>query len=156
MEDITNSTPDVAADNSPSLIMRAQYVKDLSFENPRAPGSIFSLREPPQLEVSVNLGAQRLEPEVFELSIHVSARAIADKTTIFLIDLVYGGIFEVKNIADELLEQTIFVQGGFLLFPYARRVVSDISRDGGFPPLQLEPIDFNNMYAEQRGKAAQA
>ena len=145
-------TPTSDADARASLALRAQYTKDLSFENPRAPGSIFNLTEAPQLEVNVNLGAQRLEAEIFELSIHISARAVADKTTVFLIDLVYAGILEVKGVAEEALEQIVFVQGAFLLFPYARRVVSDLSRDGGFPPLQLEPIDFYAMYVEQRGK----
>jgi len=148
MSETPSSEPEARA----SLALRAQYTKDMSFENPRAPASIFNLREAPQLEVNVNLGAQRLEDDVFELSMHISARAIAEKTTVFLIDLVYAGVFEVKGVPEDALEQVVFVQGAFLLFPYARRVISDISRDGGFPPLQLEPIDFHSMYLEKRGK----
>lgn len=135
----------------PSMALRAQYIKDVSFENPKAPASIFNLREAPQLEVNVSLGAQRLDQDVFELGIHITARAIAENATVFLIDLVYAGVLEVKDVGEEMLEQIVFVQGAFLLFPYARRVVSDLSRDGGFPPLQLEPIDFFAMYQQQRG-----
>ena len=149
-EETQNGTPQ-GEDAAPSLQMRAQYTKDLSFENPRAPGSIFNLKEAPELEVNVNLGAQRLDDGVFELAIQISARAVAEKVSVFLIDLTYAGIFETKNIPEEALEQVIFVQGAFLLFPYARRVISDISRDGGFPPLQLEPVDFLTMYQQQRG-----
>ena len=139
-----------SAEEAPAMQMRAQYIKDLSFENPRAPGSIFNLQEAPELEVNVNLGAQRLDESVFELTIQVNVRAQAEKTTVFMTDLSYGGIFETKNIPEDAIEQVLFVQGAFLLFPYARRVISDITRDGGFPPVQLEPVDFLTMYQQQR------
>lgn len=151
-------TPESAAPARPSMALRAQYTKDVSFENPRAPQSLFSLDAAPAMEVNVNLGAQRLDQNVFELVIQVNARAVHDKTTIFLIDLAYAGVLEMQNVPEEALEQLVFVQGAFLLFPYARRVISDLTRDGGFPPLQLEPIDFLALYSQQRAKiqAAQA
>lgn len=141
---------------APSMALRAQYTKDVSFENPRAPQSLFSLNAAPAMEVGVNLGAQKLDDNIFELTMHINARAIHEKTTIFLIDLAYGGVLEVQNVPEEAAEQLVFVQGAFLLFPYARRVISDLTRDGGFPPLQLEPIDFLAMYMQQRQKAAPA
>ncbi len=147
--------PATPADTRPSLAMRAQYIKDLSFENPRAPASLFSLREAPQMDVSVSLAAQPLEDAVFEVIIHLSVRAVSEKTTIFLSDLVYGGIFEARHIPPEQLEQTIYVHGAQLLFPFARRVIADVTRDGGFPPLQLDPIDFNGMYLAQKAKGQQ-
>lgn len=137
------------APDKPALFLRAQYIKDLSFENPRAPASIFSLREPPQMDVSVNLGAQRLDEKVFELSIHIATRAVSEKTTIFLCDVVYAGVIEVQNIPEEALESTLFIQGAQLLYPFARRVIADLTRDGGFPPLQLDPMDFAGMYQAQ-------
>ena len=139
------------ANGTPSMQLRAQYIKDLSFENPRAPGSIFNLKEAPELEVNVNLAAQRLDESVFELAIQINVRAQAEKSTVFMTDLSYGGIFETQNIPEDALEQVLFVQGAFLLFPYARRVISDITRDGGFPPVQLEPVDFLTMYQQNRG-----
>lgn len=138
------------ADAKPSLILRAQYVKDLSFENPRAPQSLFSLREAPAMEVNINLAAQKLDAGVIELSMQLSVRALAEKTTIFLADLVYAGLLELKDIPETQQEQAIFVAGAQLIYPFARRVISDVTRDGGFPALQLEPIDFAGLYAERR------
>lgn len=138
--------------DKPAIFLRAQYIKDLSFENPRAPASIFSLREAPEMEVGINLAAQKLDEGVLELSIHISARAISDKTTIFLCDVVYAGVIEMQGIAENLVEQTIFIQGAQLLYPFARRVVADLTRDGGFPPLQLEPVDFVALYQERASR----
>ena len=152
----TDTSPASAAPARPAMSLRAQYIKDLSFENPRAPGSIFGLREAPNMEVSINLAAQRMEEGIFELAIQVSTRAVAEKTTIFLSDLVYAGILELRDMPAELVEQAIYVQGAQLLFPFARRVIADITRDGGFPPLQLDPVDFQAMYLEQRAKAQAA
>jgi len=148
-----NDIPATAAADKPAIFLRAQYIKDLSFENPRAPASIFSLREAPQMDVSINLGAQRLEEKIFELSIHISTRAVAEKTTVFLCDVVYAGVLEMQGIADAALEPTIFIQGAQLLYPFARRVVADLTRDGGFPPLQLEPMDFAELYRQRAPQA---
>lgn len=135
--------------DKPAIFLRAQYIKDMSFENPRAPASIFSLREPPQMDISINLGAQRLDEKVFELAMHIATRAVADKTTVFLCDVVYAGVIEMQNIPDEQLEPTLFIQGAQVLYPFARRVIADITRDGGFPPLQLDPMDFVALYQQR-------
>ncbi len=149
---MSDETPN-PADTRPGIALRAQYVKDLSFENPRAPGSLFALKEPPQMEVSINLGAQRLEEHVVEIAMHIAVRAVVEKTTLFLSDLVYAGILELRNIPPEQVEPAIYVQGAQLLFPFARRIISDITRDGGFPGVALEPVDFYNLYLEQRARA---
>lgn len=146
-------TPQPAADK-PAIFLRAQYIKDLSFENPRAPGSIFNLREAPTMEVSINLAAQKLDEKVFELAIHIAARAVSEKTTVFLCDVVYAGVLEVQSIPAEQLEPAIFIQGAQLIYPFARRVIADLTRDGGFPPLQLDPMDFAALYSQQRAQAA--
>lgn len=140
-------------DGKPSLLLRAQYVKDMSFENPRAPASLFSLREAPAMDVNINLAAQRLEEHVVELSIQIAVRAQAEKQTVFLVDLVYAGLLELQNIPAEQQEQAIFISGAQLIYPFARRVIADLTRDGGFPPLQLEPLDFQAMYAQRRQEA---
>ncbi|MFM9890448.1 MAG: protein-export chaperone SecB [Rickettsiales bacterium] len=134
----------------PGIALRAQYIKDLSFENPRAPSALFSLREPPQMEISVNIGVAKLEVDAYELVLHLNARAIADNATLFLCDLVYGGVFELHQIPESEQEIALFVQGASLLFPFARRVIAEITRDGGFPPLQLDPMDFASLYAQGR------
>ena len=99
--------------------------------------------------------AQTLDFDFTQPSI-LAARAVADKTTVFLCDVVYAGIIEVQNIPAEALEPTIFIQGAQLLYPFARRVVADLTRDGGFPPLQLDPMDFVALYQQQRNQAAPA
>jgi len=149
-------TPETTQAQTPSIALRAQYVKDLSFENPKAPQSLFSLKEPPQMEVSVNLGAQRLDQDVYELAVHINARAIAENNTIFMADLTYAGVLEIKGVSEETIDQIVFIQGAFLIYPFARRVISDVTRDGGFPPLQMEPIDFFALYQQNRAKAAPA
>ena len=150
-------TPEKPAEPSvPSIALRAQYVKDLSFENPKAPQSLFNLKEAPQMEVSVNLGAQRLDQDVFELAVHINARAISENATIFMADLTYAGVLEIKGVSEEALDQIVFIQGAFLIYPFARRVISDVTRDGGFPPLQMEPIDFFALYQQNRAKQAAA
>lgn len=149
---MNNPTP---APDKPAIFLRGQYIKDLSFENPRAPASIFSLREAPQMEVSINLAASKLDERVFELSIHISTRATSEKTTVFLCDVVYAGVLEMQNIPDNAIESTLFIQGAQLLYPFARRVIADLTRDGGFPPLQLDPVDFAGMYANRQPAQAQ-
>ncbi len=150
MDDTLDQPAAPQAADRPALFLRAQYIKDLSFENPRAPASIFSLREAPTMEVAINLGAQRLDEKVYELAIQISVRAIADKTTVFLCDLVYAGVIETQAIDDAAIDQAIFITGAQLIYPFARRVVADLTRDGGFPPLQLEPMDFAQLYQDQR------
>ncbi len=142
------------ASTAPAIFLRAQYIKDLSFENPRAPASLFSLKEPPAMEVSVNLGAQRLDENVFEVALQIGVRATSEKSTVFLIDLVYAGVVETRNIPDAELEQVLFIQAASLVYPFARRVVADVARDGGFPPVALEPIDFVGMYQNNRSTQA--
>lgn len=144
------------ADSKPSLLLRAQYVKDLSFENPRAPASLFNLREAPAMDIGLNLSANKLEGDVVELAMQINVRATAEKTTVFLVDVVYAGLLELKNIPAEQQEQAVFIAGAQLIYPFARRVISDVTRDGGFPALQLEPIDFAGMYAERRVNKTEA
>jgi preprotein translocase subunit SecB len=150
MADNNFPTPGVDPKTGSSILLRAQYIKDLSFENPRAPASLFSLREAPAMDVNVGLTAQRLDEFVFELTLKIGVRATAEKATVFLGDLSYAGVFELQNIPDNAIEQAIFIQGAQLIYPFARRVIADVTRDGGFPPLQLEPVDFLTLYRQQR------
>lgn len=143
-------------ETKPALLLRAQYIKDVSFENPRAPASLFNLREQPEMQININLGAQKLDENVAELSMQISVRAVADKTTLFLADLIYAGVIELRGIEEAQVEPAIFINGAQLLYPFARRVIADLTRDGGFPAVQLEPIDFVTLYNERRVQAAPA
>ena len=136
-----------------SFVIKGQYVKDLSFENPHAPQSLVVSNERPGIEVGVDLKAQKLQENTYEMTLHISARAIADNSTLFLVDLAYAGIFQISNIPPEHIEPMILIDCPFVLFPFARRVIADVTRDGGFPPLMLDPIDFHALYLQNRAKA---
>ncbi len=131
---------------SPSFQVRAQYIKDLSFENPHAPQSLIANETRPNIDVGVDLRATKLQDDIYEVVIQLTARASANGSSLFLVDLSYAGIFFVSGIEADRLEPVLLVDCPFVLFPFARRVVSDVTRDGGFPPLMLDPIDFHQLY----------
>lgn len=140
-------------ENGPRFAMRGQYIKDLSFENPHAPNSLLTMKEPPKVDMNVDLTAQKVQEEMFELTMTINVRATGERT-LFLVDLAYGGLFAVAGVPEEMMEQLLLVDCAFLLYPFARRVVADVTRDGGFPPLLLEPIDFLRLYRENKQRAA--
>lgn len=150
---MNEQTPPAMDDKAPRFAMRGQYVKDLSFENPHAPSSLLRIKEAPKVDMNVDLNAQSVQDGLLELTMHISARAVGERT-MFIVDLDYAGLFELANIPEENIEQLLLVDCAFLLYPYARRVVSDVTRDGGFPPLLLEPIDFHRLYVESKQRAA--
>lgn len=147
--------PSPAENTAPMMALRAQYVKDLSFENPRAPHALFNLKEAPAMEVSINLAAQGLENGLNELALSIQVKANSEGNALFAVELVYAGLIELRNLPQEEAEKALFISGANLLFPFARRVVADVTRDGGFPPLQLEPMDFASMYYAQRNAQQQ-
>lgn len=120
-----------------------QYVKDLSFENPGAPTNM-AVR--PQIDLGVDLQARRLDAERFEVELKLRVSAKADEKPLFLLELAYGGLFMIQNAPEEILQQVLLIDGPHLLFPFARRIVADAVRDGGMPPLMIEPIDFASLY----------
>lgn len=139
-----------AADSSdaPHLTVLAQYVKDLSFENPNVPQSLQGPGENPQLKVSVNVNAGPRGEEIFEVLLNLEVHARSDSGIIYNVELVYGGLFRLHHIPQARLQPVLFVDCPILLFPFLRRLLADITRDGGFPPLMLDPIDFNRLYLE--------
>ena len=137
----------------PGFSIKGQYVKDLSFENPLAPQSLLVSDVKPVIEISVDIKVQRLQPDVYEMVLHLASRATVDQNTLFLVDLAYAGIFQLTNIPEDRIEQVILVDCAFVPFPFARRIIADTTRDGGFPPLMLEPIDFHALYLQGRVNA---
>lgn len=146
---MTSASPE----QGPTFLVRGQYIKDLSFENPNAPRSLLALGKPPQIDVNVDLKAQKIDEDLYEMTLHLTARATIEGNALFLADLAYAGLFQLINVPAERVEAIIMVECPFVLFPFARRVISDITRDGGFPPLMLDPIDFHGLYAQNRAKA---
>lgn len=139
-----------------SFIVKGQYIKDLSFENPHAPQSLVATNAKPAIDVNVDLKAQKLQEGVYEMTLHIGARASAEGNTLFLVELAYAGIFQLSNIPADRIEPLMLIDCPFVLFPFARRVISDVTRDGGFPPLMLDPIDFHSLYLQNKGKESVA
>ena len=130
-----------------------QYVKDLSFENPGAP---MSLTDRPQIDLGVDLQAKRMDPERYEVELKLRVSAKAAEKTVFLLELVYAGLFQVTgNAPDDFMQQVMLIDAPMILFPFARRIVADVIRDGGMPPLMVEPIDFASLYRAKMQQGAQ-
>ena len=136
------------AEDQPQLAILAQYVKDLSFENPNAP-QVFQSTAQPQLDVNVNVGVSQPGDDVYEVSLKINATAKVDGATSFAVEVLYNGLFGLRNVPEEALQPFLLVEAPRILFPFVRRVVADVTRDGGFPPLLLEPIDFASLYMAQ-------
>ncbi len=138
-------------DTAPAVGMLSQYVKDLSFENPNAP-AIYQLQAQPAIDVQFNIGSGKVGDDVYEVVLKIEIRAQAETQTAFLVDLSYAGLFGLRNIPEDQIDPFLLGEAPRILFPFARRVLADAIRDGGFPPLLLEPIDFGGIYMQQRAE----
>ena len=145
-------------DQMPQVRIVAQYTKDMSFENPNAPRSFNAQQEggPPQINVGVNVNARKATDDLFEVELKINADARTGEMALFAVELLYAGLFALKNVPEEALEPFLIVEAPRLIFPFARRIVADATRDGGFAPLMLDPIDFASMYLARmnQGQAA--
>lgn len=163
---MSNEIPDDAAealangaDLAPQAGILAQYVKDLSFENPHAPSSL-QMQGQPKIDINVNVNARSGGQDMYEveLKIEASARAQDSEQVAFQVELLYAGLFRLAGAPQEAIEPFLIVEAPRILFPFARRVIADCTRDGGFPPLMLEPIDFGGLYLSQlqaRGESSE-
>ena len=147
-------------DTAPAIGLISQYVKDLSFENPNAP-AVYQWQSAPQVDVQFNIGADTVGENLYEVTLKIDITSKADEGTSFIVDLKYAGLFGVRNVPDDQLQPFFLAEAPRILFPFARRVVADVVRDGGFQPLLLDPIDFHGLFmqqvqaqAEQAGDAA--
>jgi preprotein translocase subunit SecB len=127
------------------LVINAQYIKDLSFENPRAPGSLRQQGTPPAVEINVDVKAQSMGPENYEVVLTINASAKVQDEALFVVELAYGAVITVRNVPQELLTAVVLVETPRLMFPFARNIVAETTRDGGFPPLMINPIDFGEL-----------
>ena len=146
--------PDAAGGDQPMVQLIAQYVKDLSFENPNAP-AVYQWQSQPQIAVGFNIAANGVGEDVHEVVLKIEVKATGDNQTAFAVELSYAGLFAIRNVPVEQTQPFLFAEAPRLLFPFARRVVADAIRDGNFPPLLLEPMDFGALYMQQAA-AAQA
>jgi len=130
------------------LNVLGQYIKDLSFESPGSPQALQAPPQNPQLQVSVNVSAAARPEDAYEVTLNIEVHAKSDTGVIYNVELAYGGLFRLRNIPQNLLQPVLFVDCPTILFPFLRRVLADITRDGGFPPLMLDPIDFSRLYVQ--------
>lgn len=142
------------ADTSPQVGVISQYVKDLSFENPNSP-AVYQWAGQPRIDVQFNIGSQAVADDVFEVVLKIEVKADTDNGVAFLVDLSYAGLFGLRNIPADQLQPFLLAEAPRIIFPFARRILADTVRDGGFPPLMLEPIDFTGLYLQQAQAAAE-
>jgi preprotein translocase subunit SecB len=154
----TNGTdaPGASDNGQPQINVLGQYIKDLSFENPSAPRSLMGNGKP-SIQINFNVQAQAMGEELFEVALTLEANATAEENVLYNLELVYAGGFRLHNLPKEAIQPVLFIECPALLFPFVRRLVGDLTREGGFPPLLLDPIDFASLFRQrmmQQGQAA--
>jgi preprotein translocase subunit SecB len=133
-------------DLAPHVSVNAQYIKDLSFENPSAPASLIK-KESPKVDLSLDIDISRLsEDNVFEVVLHIEVRAKSESATLFIVDLRYAGVFSLINIPEDQQKLLLAIHCPSIIFPFARRIIADVTQDGGFQPLMIDPIDFAALF----------
>ena len=144
-----NANGNGAQQQQPSLNILAQYIKDLSFENPGAPQALRAREKAPDININVNVNANPLADKDFDVVLTLNAEAKAEGKTLFQVELTYGGVFRIDGFPQEHMLPVLFIECPRLLFPFARQIVADATRNGGFPPLLIDPIDFGQMFAQR-------
>ena len=144
------------AENAPSLNALAQYAKDFSFENPNAPRSLTPQQQQPQIGIQVNVNAKPLGDTDFEVDLTLEGDAKVGNEVLFAFELTYSGVFRIRNIPPDQLHPVVMIECPRLLFPFARQIVADAVRNGGFPPLYIDPIDFVSLYRQKAAEAGAA
>ena len=139
-------------DTAPAVGMLSQNIKDLTVENPNAPQS-YTWETQPQIDVQVDIQVNAISDDVHEVTLSLSTKAGGDEGVRFNVELEYATLFGVRNVDAEQAHQFLYGEAPRLMFPFARRIVADATRDAGYPPLVLEPIDFNSLYLHQLAQA---
>ena len=134
----------------PQIRIVTQFVRDFSFENPRAPDSLRGGEGAPNMEMNVEMSARGRSDGLFEVDLKISCAAKQGELLSFQVELLYGGLFEIANVPEEQIEAVLLVECPRFLFPFVRRIVGDATVDGGFPPFLMEPLDFGAIYQAQR------
>ena len=133
----------------PQIGVEAQFIKDLSFENPVGPNATDIVTQTPEVNIEVSTNARPLEGDKYEVAIVIRGEAKTPEATVFIVELTYAGVLTISNAPQDAIGPILLIEGARLLFPFARNIVADVSRDGGFPPLLINPIDFAQLYRDQ-------
>jgi preprotein translocase subunit SecB len=147
------ATPQPAA-TAPSMNLVGQYIRDLSFENPGAPGTLLAGGGNPAFNVSISVGVKKQNDEIYAVELTLNAKANREETVLFNVELVYGGMFRLKNVPENQLSPLLMIECPRLIFPFARQVLASVTQQGGFPPLMMEPVDFSSIYRQNLAKLA--
>ena len=142
------------ANTAPKLTVLVQYSKDFSFENPNAPRTLGPQQQGPNISVQINVNARQLAPTDYEVNLVMEGGAGEGENTLFKFELNYAGVFRVENIPAQQVQPAIMIEGPRLLFPFARQIIADAVRNGGYPPLYIDPIDFNALFMQRVAAAA--
>jgi len=153
------ATPLGAADPAsgpqvPPISINTQYVKDLSFENPNAPQSLVPQTAQPNIEVNVNVQARGLGPNVYEVVLSITCTAKHEQMTAFIVEVAYAGVFTLTGVPSEHVHPLLLIECPRLLFPFARNIIADATREGGYPPLFMQPVDFVDLYRREIAQQA--
>lgn len=149
-EDIADESEDEAL--APEIGIESQYIKDLSFENPLGPNAQSAVEHNPSVSVEVSTSARPLDDTRYEVTLFVRGEAKLEDSTVFIIELTYGASITLNNVPEDAIAPILLIEGARLIFPFARNIVAEVTRDGGFPPLFINPIDFVQLYREQHIK----
>ncbi len=144
-----------ATEGAPQLNVIAQYTKDLSFENPNAPRSLGQQQGAPEISIQVNINLRQLAETDFEVELLLEGSAVEGSNTLFKFDLNYAGVFRIVNVPEQEMHPILMIECPRLLFPFAREIIANAIRGGGFPPLLIDPIDFVGLYRQRLAEAAQ-
>lgn len=135
--------------SAPKLSILAQYVKDLSFENPGAPRGLTQRNKAPAININVNVNANPLNETEYDVLLTLNATAKEGETVVFNVELLYGGVFRLAGFPKEHMLPLLFIECPRMLFPFARQIIAEATRNGGFPPLMIDPIDFAQMFQQR-------
>jgi preprotein translocase subunit SecB len=151
----TNGPNGSDPNGQPGIRILAQYIKDLSYEAPHVPDALRATAAPPQIDLNVELNAKGRDDGLYEAELKLTARAARESETVFHIELVYAGLFQIMGVPAADIEPVLMIECPRYLFPFARRLIADLSAEGGFPPFRLEPIDFGGIYAARLAQQGQ-
>ena len=153
----TTAAPPAASDDSAAtetgIRIIAQFVRDFSFESPHAPDALRAGGAPPAIDMGVEMNARGRPDGLFEVDLKLSARATRDEQSVFHVEVLYGGLFHIAGVPEDQLEPVLLIECPRFLFPFARRLISDVTTEGGFPPFLIDPIDFAGVYAARKAQS---
>ena len=146
---MTNETPTEVAGQqnaaAATFTINAQYVKDLSFENPNIPG-LLTLKAEPSVEMNIDVKGSNLDNDFYEVVLTLSCKGTSGETTLFVAELSYASLISLNDVPEEQIQRILFVECPILMFPFARNIIADATRDGGYPPILMQPVDFQAIF----------